>query len=403
MPVTNQSGDGATSGSANQYDQADIDYLVSSGHYDRASAEAWIQANGTANSAGFAFDLSDAQRLSALSQASNAEGEQMLEQLFGMQTEQGIALINANVAASMLMADANIARYPNLSSTALSTAQSATSQINDFMRQQFESSLDQLYPQWREQMVGAAATAQGDSIALTNAFRQNVLPGYIAAADQMSAQALSNVNAQLRGEINPDVAAQLQRHAAEVSQSIGVRGQAAQYLTARDLGLNSYQLQQQGLQNAQAALGIAPYAYASANQTLQAPVNTGINATNLINAYRAPLTDLGSLYTQGLGIMSGLGAINPTQAYSTNAQTLASTGSLVQNQLQFNAARTDQNYWNQVNYQAQQRAAQQAGQTNWGGLIGAAAGAGIGAMVPGGGLFGGLAGAQVGGGIGSMF
>ena len=336
-----------------EFDPADVRYLVQHG-YTQSGAESYLRGHGSPNRTA-RFDLSNTGRRTAIGALQHGQAEDDLEALAGLSVETGTAMI---VAATKELAQYNLNRFPKISQVARREAATSATQLNEFMQQAFNASLDELYPAWREDMVGAAAHAQRSSIELTRDFEKNVLPGYLQAVDEMSAQALSNTQAELRGEINPDVAAQLERYSAEVSQSIGVRGQSAQYLTARDLGLTSYQVQQQGLQNSQAALGIAPLGYAQANQTLQAPVATGINASNLIRSYQAPIVDASSLYTQNLGILSGAGTINPSQAYGNNAQTYLGAGKLVQGGQQF---ATDQ-YWNGVNYSAQQQAAAEARQ-----------------------------------------
>jgi hypothetical protein len=97
------------------------------------------------------------------------------------------------------------------------------------------------------------------------------------------------------------------------------------------------------------------------------PVQTGMNVTNLLSAYRAPLADPSALYGGNLNILSGAGAVSPNTAYSTNAQTQAAAGSLAQTQVNFGAERSDSWYWNNANYQAQQEANDIARSTDAGG------------------------------------
>jgi hypothetical protein len=257
------------------------------------------------------------------------------------------------------MIEANIERFPRMSKVATSTSTKAAAELNDFMRAELEESLDWLYPEWREQIVGAATQAQGDSIAITNAFRKNVLPQAMRAADEMSMQALSNVSSMLAGEIPDDVAAQLKRQAAEISQQMGVRGQAAQYLTARDLGRTSLDLMQAGLAQAPAALGLAPQAYGMLNQTLQMPVQSGANVTNLLSAYRPELASASQLYAGALGQLTGIGAVNPNTAYQTSAQVGMASQELGARMSMFNTEVASQNYWNTQNMNMAQSMFQQ--------------------------------------------
>lgn len=288
----------------------------------------------------------------------------LMEAASGYSIEYGKAMIKAQEEATERAIQRNIERFPQLTDLAGEETISTANLLNDFMKQEFESTLDELYPEWRTEILGAAQTAQGDSIALTQAFKENVLPKAMAAADEMSVQALSNVSAMLRGDLPPDVAAQLQRHAAEVAQQIGVRGQAAQYLTARDLGRTSYDMMQAGLAAAPAALALGSGAYAAFNQTLQAPVTTGMNITNLLSAYKAPMVDPQSLYGAHLGVVSSAGLVPAGTAMATNAQMVTAAGQLASNMVQFGAEYQSQQYWNQQNLSLQQQALKEQERAN---------------------------------------
>lgn len=77
---------------------------------------------------------------------------------------------------------------------------------------------------------------------------RRAIPGY----DQLVQQASKNIGAALAGEISPEVSAQVQRSAAGRALMGGYAGTGAgRALTARDLGLTSMQLQNQGLAQAQ--------------------------------------------------------------------------------------------------------------------------------------------------------
>jgi hypothetical protein len=78
---------------------------------------------------------------------------------------------------------------------------------------------------------------------------RRAIPGY----DQLIQQAGKNIGSALRGEISPEVSAQVQRSAAGRALSGGFGGGSGfgRALTARDLGLTGMQLQNQGLAQAQ--------------------------------------------------------------------------------------------------------------------------------------------------------
>jgi hypothetical protein len=94
----------------------------------------------------------------------------------------------------------------------------------------------------------AQKTTTADQSVLEEQLRR-AIPGY----DKLIAQAGSNIGASLRGEISPEVSAQVQRSTAGRALAGGFGGASGmgRSLTARDLGLTGMQIQNQGLQQAQ--------------------------------------------------------------------------------------------------------------------------------------------------------
>jgi hypothetical protein len=78
---------------------------------------------------------------------------------------------------------------------------------------------------------------------------RRAIPGY----DQLIQQAGKNIGSALRGEVSQDVASQLQRSSAgrALSGGYGAGSGAGRNLAARDFGLTSMQIQNQGLAQAQ--------------------------------------------------------------------------------------------------------------------------------------------------------
>lgn len=94
----------------------------------------------------------------------------------------------------------------------------------------------------------ARKTTEAEQTQLEAQLRR-AIPGY----DQLVAQAGKNIRAALRGEISPEVSAQVQRSTAGRALAGGFGGGSGfgRALTARDLGLTGLQLQNQGLAQAQ--------------------------------------------------------------------------------------------------------------------------------------------------------
>ena len=285
-----------------------------------------------------------------------------------------MALLNFDLTQQSI--EANIDRFPEVSKLGLQETRSQADALNDMLQSEFEATLDEYYPDWRKDMLGAAGAAQSDSIAMTERFKRNVLPAAMASADAMSAQALSNARAQLRGELPDDVAAQVRRHAAEISNQIGVRGQAAQFLTARDLGRTSLDMMQLGLENAPKALALGSNAYLGFNQTLQAPVTTGMNATNLIKGYLPPKADATALFSSNLSALQNASIIPASTSMAVNAQVMNSGASLAQQAFTSSFEYQSQEYWNSQNLAMQKKALDAQRDANRMGMFGSLLGAG---------------------------
>jgi len=80
-----------------------------------------------------------------------------------------------------------------------------------------------------------------------DALLRKAIPGY----ESIVGQASKNIQSNLSGELSPDIVQNIQRSAAAKSLSGGVGGSGiSRNLIARDLGISSMQLKQQGLNNA---------------------------------------------------------------------------------------------------------------------------------------------------------
>lgn len=89
---------------------------------------------------------------------------------------------------------------------------------------------------------------------LLKSMLESLSPGYGAMTGQIG----TNINAQLRGEMPPDVQAAVQNAAAARAVGGGYGGAGmGRNLVARDFGLTSYQLTQQGLDSATRWLGLS--------------------------------------------------------------------------------------------------------------------------------------------------
>lgn len=116
----------------------------------------------------------------------------------------------------------------------------------------FQAEQKQAIQQNIEALKPATELAQKTTAAEQSQLEQQLrraIPGY----DQLVSQAGKNIGAALRGEISQDVQSQLQRSSAgrALTGGFGAGSGMGRALSARDFGLTSMQLQNQGLAQAQ--------------------------------------------------------------------------------------------------------------------------------------------------------
>ena len=73
-----------------------------------------------------------------------------------------LSLLNFELTGKQI--DANIARFPSTTALALKEASKTALDLNKLMADAFYGALDDMLPSWREDLVGAAGTAQADSL-----------------------------------------------------------------------------------------------------------------------------------------------------------------------------------------------------------------------------------------------
>lgn len=367
------------------YDPADIKFIDirTGGVLSDDEIKAKIRQYGSVSNE-YQYDLDQSERTSLAANINKGLEPSLAEtasELSGIALETSLAQIEAQQAAAKEMFQYNLDQAPGVVKTARDIAEENAAALNDFMRQENEAMFDRLMPGWRDQFVGAAADAQQGSVDITKQFRENVLPGLLKAAQTMGAQALEDVQAQLRGELPPDVEQRLRRQSAHLSNQLNLRGQAGEFLTARDFGQNTQQLKQQGLQNAPAAMALTSQGFEIANQTLQAPVSTGINAMGLIRNFLPPQADVAAMTGNLVANLFNQAAPSANTIMQNAAQTFDNNAARTQSLYGFTTSQSDANYWNQINYGAQLQALNTSGGGGMGVAGGAMQGAAIGTQI----------------------
>jgi hypothetical protein len=197
------------------------------------------------------------------------------------------------------------------------------------------------------------------------------MPGYTQGMDRATENSLQ----QMQGMVPADVQASLARSSAFGALQSGIRGGSGlgRNLAARDLGLTSLQLSQQGTQNFQSLannqfnMGVAGLQSTGANVMQNYGVNSGqaMNAAGVGLSYAAQglATGLqGQLATQGMGLSSNMGMYGNIYNTGYNAELAAmqANNNALGVGLGTNANAINSRFQSQMNIENQQAMAQAA-------------------------------------------
>ena len=232
----------------------------------------------------------------------------------------------AQAKAAQQLADANLKRYPQVASTALVSSITSATALDKYIQNQFQGILDDLVPGWREQIIQPAVTANQAVAATAKQYAEDVFP---TLAGQMASRAESY----LKGEIPDDVSAQIRQVAAEGSAAQGMFGQAAGGRVARDFGLTSLDLVNQG---AQMANNMNAF-YGSGIGIMQQPIASSSALTNLLAPYRAPTTDVASMFANMTGQITGVANVSPNSVLANGSQVYGQNLTAINQIAQYNS------------------------------------------------------------------
>ena len=217
----------------------------------------------------------------------------------------------------------NVAQYPSTVQSALAASMDSAVSLSNISQQQAYGQMDYLAPGWRTNMVQPAQTALTDTImgissqtANVDYWQQGMRGGQNEALLSMAA------NPMLRGQLPGDVEAVVRQAASESSVAQGMFGQSAQARTARDLGLTSLGMMQQGAALETQASTLRANNQALAGGALQiagAPITGLSNFMTSLASLRPQLPDTQQLFTENMAQLSSLGFVSPTTTAQTGA------------------------------------------------------------------------------------
>lgn len=219
------------------------------------------------------------------------------------------------VDAANAMAEANLARYPEITGASRDATAAYTSAADSYMRRRYYRDLGYVLPSWRSTLIGT----QVRNINQVNALSDSLI----------------------QGNIPPDLQSQINRDSAALGIENGLYGQAQSYDTARDLGLTSYDLMQTG-------------ANMKAGQVT--PMVTSL--TNTTKALMPPVTDPSTIYMNSVSNLTGVGTVSPTATMQASAQVAGQNANMVWDQQLSEANRQMDLYQTSVNQQIANQAAQ---------------------------------------------
>lgn len=216
----------------------------------------------------------------------------------------------------------NMNRAPATFKASSDAALSSAKDFNDYLMERFTSQVGEVMgADWMRQTGADVALSQGNIASTAQHFAQNTMPEFLDNLRGLSNQANQLAAAQMSGVIPSGDSYRALMGAASAANKMGVRGQASGMLAARDLGLLSSQVQQQGMANAGVGSALLTSGYTGAMNILGTPIAASANASNVMKNLLAPNVDPSQLYNANLQVTSNANLLNPGEVLRTAATT----------------------------------------------------------------------------------
>ena len=229
----------------------------------------------------------------------------------------------------------NLEKYPEISQLALEAAVGAGDRLQEAMNNSYYASLDNLLPEWREEIIGSASDGLKQVIEISEQVVNEVYPVLAEESVELYNLGATQVASMLQGEVPEDVALAIEKYAAETAQVFGISGDSAGGASsasfANMLGLTSLDLVNQGLAQLTTLANTAASAQNLGAQAIEiagASITQSANLENITKGLLAGQIDYGSLYTTGLGQITGQATVNPNNPFTT-ASTVATSSTAI--------------------------------------------------------------------------
>ena len=205
--------------------------------------------------------------------------------------------------------------------TATSLGTATAKQIDDLIQQRTLAMYQQLNPNWQNEVATGAASVQNAQAVVNNYLTQYHAPA-MAQTKALADTAAGQAQTELRGQLPQDVVQQIRQSSAETAGikqgTVGEApaGSAVRNLVARDLGLNSLQVTQQGGALATTASNLYGRLSDLASSATALAVSPGTAATNQLASMKnltpaSVLTQTPSLITSLAGDLNNASIIQP--------------------------------------------------------------------------------------------
>ena len=148
--------------------------------------------------------------------------------------------MGAALAAAQAQAASNQALAGQLVGTATNQSLDAARSFDAYIQSRFDASMAKLGgDEWQKDIFGRAKESMVETEAIAKTYVEDIMPGLTKQGQELIDQAGTRASEMLTGAIPDDVAARVRQITSESSNAGGLFGQAAQALTARDLGTTS--------------------------------------------------------------------------------------------------------------------------------------------------------------------
>ena len=249
--------------------------------------------------------------------------------------------LSSAVGAATAATSANVGDFSDISETVLNTVLEAVPLLDQATIGAFMGAMNDLDPNWQENIIGAISGSMGSAQEMASAFFRDAMPQVLERAVQASRDMFATADSYAAGEVTDEQRAYIDQQNAENTQAMGIYGQAAEFLGSGAIARQSVANMSESASLGAQAYQIAAAAYQGSANIQRSVVQAGNQAAGFLREFMPQPTDVRELFGSALGSVYAAGTLSPDQVMSTMMNLSSADYSNRLSQWQFLTGRAD--------------------------------------------------------------